>query len=67
LFAITGLHGAHVAFGLLFLVWSLVAGRKRPSSGARSLTIRNASSYWHFVDGVWLVILTSLYLSPRWS
>lgn len=66
-FAITGLHGAHVAFGLLFLVWSLVAGLRRPFSGTRSLTIRNASLYWHFVDGVWLVILTSLYLSPRWS
>lgn len=66
-FTITGLHGAHVAFGLLFLVWSLIAGRRRPSSGSRSLTVRNASLYWHFVDGVWLVILTSLYLSPRWS
>ena len=66
-FTITGLHGAHVAFGLLFLVWSLLAGQRRPSSGSRSLTIRNASLYWHFVDGVWLVILTSLYLSPRWS
>ena len=66
-FTITGLHGAHVAFGLLFLVWSLLVGLRRPSSGARSLTIRNASLYWHFVDGVWLVILASLYLSPRWS
>lgn len=66
-FTITGLHGAHVAFGLLFLVWSLLASVKRPSLPERSLAIRNASLYWHFVDGVWLVILTSLYLSPRWS
>jgi heme/copper-type cytochrome/quinol oxidase subunit 3 len=66
-FTITGLHGAHVAFGLLFLVWSLLTSVKRPSVPARSLAIRNASLYWHFVDGVWLVILTSLYLSPRWS
>jgi cytochrome c oxidase subunit III len=66
-FTITGLHGAHVAFGLLFLLWSLLASVKRPSLSARSLAISNASLYWHFVDGVWLVILTSLYLSPRWS
>jgi heme/copper-type cytochrome/quinol oxidase subunit 3 len=25
----------------------------------------NAILYWHFVDGVWLCILASLYLSPR--
>ncbi len=66
-FAITGLHGAHVAFGLLFLVWSLLTNLKRLPATAPSLATRNASLYWHFVDVVWLVILTSLYLSPRWS
>lgn len=66
-FSITGLHGAHVAFGLLFLLWSLFAGVKRNGLPARSLAVRNATLYWHFVDGVWLVILTSLYLSPRWT
>ena len=66
-FSITGLHGAHVAFGLLFLMWSLLATVKQPFLPAGAVAIRNASLYWHFVDAVWLVILTSLYLSPRWS
>lgn len=66
-YSITGLHGTHVAFGLLFLAWALLREMKGTVSGERSAAIRNASLYWHFVDGVWLVVFTSLYLSPRWS
>ena len=32
----------------------------------RHAPVSISSVYWHFVDAVWLVILTSLYLSPRW-
>lgn len=66
-FTITGLHGAHVAFGLLFLLWALLREVKGTARPPKSLAITNASWYWHFVDGVWLVIVTSLYLSPRWT
>jgi heme/copper-type cytochrome/quinol oxidase subunit 3 len=66
-FTITGLHGAHVAFGLLFLLWALLRETRNTARPPKSLAISNASWYWHFVDGVWLVIVTSLYLSPRWS
>ncbi|HEY9225658.1 MAG TPA: heme-copper oxidase subunit III [Gemmatimonadaceae bacterium] len=65
-YTITGLHGTHVAFGLLFLLWALARQRKSRST-VRTTGVGNASLYWHFVDGVWLVILTSLYLSPRWT
>ncbi|HEY4306739.1 MAG TPA: cytochrome c oxidase subunit 3 [Gemmatimonadaceae bacterium] len=64
-YTITGLHGAHVLFGLLFLGWAL-AREMNGTATAASYGLKNASLYWHFVDGVWLVILTSLYLSPRW-
>jgi heme/copper-type cytochrome/quinol oxidase subunit 3 len=64
-YTITGLHGAHVFFGLLFLGWAL-AREVRGTASAGSAGLHNASMYWHFVDGVWLVILISLYLSPRW-
>src|SRR5262249_9751353 len=66
-FTITGLHGAHVAFGLLFLLWAWLGELRGRTPLPRSRGIMNASLYWHFVDGVWIVILTSLYLSPRWS
>jgi cytochrome c oxidase subunit III len=65
-FTITGLHGAHVAFGILFLAWALLREWRGTAPPRGSLAIKNASIYWHFVDGVWLVILTSLYLSPLW-
>jgi heme/copper-type cytochrome/quinol oxidase subunit 3 len=65
-FTITGLHGAHVAFGLLLLLWALARAWSGTTTPRRPLAIKNASLYWHFVDGVWLVILTTLYLSPRW-
>jgi len=65
-FTITGLHGTHVAFGLLFLLFALCRDLTGTTSARYPLAIKNASLYWHFVDGVWLVILTSLYLSPHW-
>jgi heme/copper-type cytochrome/quinol oxidase subunit 3 len=66
-YTITGFHGAHVAFGLLLLLYTLlrdVLGRIDPE---RPIPVKVASLYWHFVDGVWLVILASLYLSPRFT
>ena len=65
-YTITGLHGTHVAFGLLFLAWALARESAPAAPPSRSVAISNSSLYWHFVDAVWLVILTSLYLSPRW-
>jgi cytochrome c oxidase subunit III len=64
-YTITGFHGAHVAFGLLLLLYTLLRdslGRIEPE---RPIVVKVSSLYWHFVDVVWLVILTSLYLSPR--
>lgn len=65
-YTITGFHGSHVAFGLLFLGWTLAADIAGRLPAKKPLAIRNASLYWHFVDGVWLVVLTCLYLSPHW-
>lgn len=65
-FTITGLHGTHVFFGLLVLLWALRREVVGTATVERPLAVKNASLYWHFVDGVWIVILTSLYLSPRW-
>jgi heme/copper-type cytochrome/quinol oxidase subunit 3 len=65
-YAITGFHGTHVAAGLLVLAWTWVADARGRLVERSSLAVTNAALYWHFVDAVWLVILTSLYLSPRW-
>src|SRR5262249_36518293 len=65
-YLITGFHGSHVAFGLLMLGWTGFADLRGRLSVASPLAVKNSSLYWHFVDAVWLVILTCLYLSPRW-
>ena len=66
-YTITGFHGTHVAFGLLLLLYTLLRDAFGRIDPERPIVIKVTSLYWHFVDAVWLVILTSLYLSPRWT
>jgi heme/copper-type cytochrome/quinol oxidase subunit 3 len=63
-FVLTGFHGAHVTIGVIWLLVLLVEmlrGRMPPS---RSLTVEIAGLYWHFVDIVWIIIFTLIYLLP---
>jgi cytochrome c oxidase subunit III len=64
-YLITGLHGAHVAAGIMMLVYVLVRAFAGHFDAVRNDAVRNAILYWHFVDVVWLVVFTSLYLLPR--
>jgi heme/copper-type cytochrome/quinol oxidase subunit 3 len=61
-FTLTGFHGAHVTVGVIWLlsllVFSLV-GRLGPE---HALRVEIAGLYWHFVDVVWIVIFTLVYL-----
>lgn len=66
-YTITSFHGAHVAFGLLLLLYTLLRDVFGKIDPERPILIKVTSLYWHFVDGVWLVILTSLYLSPHFA
>lgn len=60
-FALTGLHGAHVLIGVIMLV-SVVALSFRRNINAESVEV--VGLYWHFVDIVWVVIFTVVYLIP---
>jgi heme/copper-type cytochrome/quinol oxidase subunit 3 len=63
-FVLTGFHGVHVTVGIIMLL-SLVmmsARGKIPQSKAEVIEI--AGLYWHFVDIVWIVIFTVVYLIP---
>jgi heme/copper-type cytochrome/quinol oxidase subunit 3 len=66
-FTITGLHGAHVAVGLLMNLVVQVWAWRGWFTERRHLAVTNAATYWHFVDAVWLVVFFSLYLTPRFS
>jgi cytochrome c oxidase subunit III len=62
---ITGLHGLHV---LAALVMSAVVQAKAWTGRITSrtnMTLRVFGIYWHFVDGVWIVVFASLYLSAH--
>jgi len=61
-FVLTGFHGAHVTIGVLILLSLLVVSFKGKISAANSLNIELAGLYWHFVDIVWIVIFTLVYL-----
>ena len=64
-FVLTGFHGTHVAVGVIIL-GSLLAGsfRRRGLGSEPGFHVETAGLYWHFVDIVWIVIFTVLYLIP---
>jgi heme/copper-type cytochrome/quinol oxidase subunit 3 len=64
-FTITGFHGAHVLVGLFMNAWTQVRARRGAFTAERHLTVQNFAMYWHFVDVVWIFVLFTLYLSPR--
>jgi heme/copper-type cytochrome/quinol oxidase subunit 3 len=63
-YVLTGFHGTHVGVGVLMLL-SLVAmsftGRITPRD---TMAVELVGLYWHFVDIVWIVIFTVVYLIP---
>lgn len=66
-FLLTGLHMAHVAAGLLMLlmllVWTLMGRFDRGHHEHLAL----GALYWHFVDVVWIAVLTTVYLVPQFT
>jgi heme/copper-type cytochrome/quinol oxidase subunit 3 len=64
-FTITGLHGAHVAVGLLMNGWCQLRARQGAFDEHRHVSVQNFVLYWHFVDIVWVFVLATLYLSPQ--
>jgi heme/copper-type cytochrome/quinol oxidase subunit 3 len=61
-FTLTGFHGLHVLIGLVLLLLLLglvVLGRKTEPT---LVGIQSIAVYWHFVDAVWLVIFSVVYL-----
>jgi len=60
-YVLTGFHGTHVGVGVVWLVSLLVLsyfGKVKP------LDVELGGLYWHFVDIVWIIIFTLIYLIP---
>ncbi|UCG39906.1 MAG: cytochrome c oxidase subunit 3 [Acidimicrobiia bacterium] len=64
-FVLTGFHGAHVAIGvLMLLILFVVSLRNDGLSEAQGMNLELVGLYWHFVDIIWIVIFTVIYLIP---
>jgi cytochrome c oxidase subunit III len=64
-YSLVGLHASHVTAGLIMLTTVLLfglAGRVGPEQSAR---VEVLSLYWHFVDVVWVVVFTVVYVLGR--
>jgi heme/copper-type cytochrome/quinol oxidase subunit 3 len=61
-FTLTGFHGAHVTLGVIWLVVMAILASKGRVGSENSLDVELLGLYWHFVDIVWIVIFTLLYL-----
>ena len=61
-FVLTGFHGAHVSVGVVWLTTLLMLAVRGKLPPSRALDVEIAGLYWHFVDIVWIVIFTLIYL-----
>ena len=61
-FTLTGFHGAHVTLGIVWLLGLFLVARKGRLGPATAEDVEICGLYWHFVDIVWIVIFTLLYL-----
>jgi cytochrome c oxidase subunit III len=61
-FGLTGLHGIHVLVGAILLTIALVRTLRGHYSPAKHMGVELSGIYWHFVDVVWVVLYTLVYL-----
>ena len=63
-FVLTGFHGAHVTVGILMLLTLFGQSLVGRLTVENALRVELVGLYWHFVDIVWIVIFTVVYLIP---
>ena len=61
-YTMTGFHGAHVTIGVLCLIFVLIQAMRGKYTVADHRGVEVVGLYWHFVDLVWIVLFTIVYL-----
>ncbi len=61
-YGLTGLHGAHVFVGLTLLLFATIRAFRGHFSAKEHRGVDVPGIYWHFVDVMWLVVFTTVYL-----
>src|SRR5438067_6819286 len=63
-FVMTGFHGVHVTVGIVMLLSLVNLSSRGKLTQEKAEVVEIAGLYWHFVDIVWIVIFTVVYLIP---
>jgi cytochrome c oxidase subunit 3 len=63
-YSITGFHGSHVLVGLVLQLFVLIMALRGRLSGQKHTIMKATGYYWHFVDGVWLLVFLLIYVLP---
>jgi len=61
-FTLTGFHGLHVLIGLITLSIIAIMIFSGSYKNIESTALKSATMYWHFVDAVWIVVFTVVYV-----
>ncbi|MCU6796118.1 MULTISPECIES: cytochrome (ubi)quinol oxidase subunit III [Paenibacillus] len=61
-YTLVGFHGAHVAFGVLWITLLIISSFKKGLTVVTAPKYYVAGLYWHFIDVVWVFIFTVVYL-----
>jgi heme/copper-type cytochrome/quinol oxidase subunit 3 len=63
-YTLTGFHGVHVTVGIIMLMALVGINRRGRIPGDKAEVVELVGLYWHFVDVVWIIIFTLVYLIP---
>jgi cytochrome c oxidase subunit 3 len=61
-YGLTGLHGAHVTIGLILLLFANIRAFRGHYTSAEHRGVEVPGIYWHFVDIMWIVVFTAVYI-----
>jgi len=64
-YTLTGFHGVHVSIGIIMLLAMYIMNRQGRLDQDKAETVEIVGLYWHFVDVVWILIFTIIYLFPQ--
>ena len=63
-YTLTSFHGTHVLVGVIMLIGLLIKSLGGNLGSKNYIPIELVGLYWHFVDLVWILIFTLVYLIP---
>ena len=63
-YTLTGFHGVHVTVGIIMLMALVGINKRGRIPGQKAEVVELVGLYWHFVDVVWIIIFTLVYLIP---